>query len=44
LITYRVRLDVPRELVPLVSRLLARRRKKIGAQHELAAGHPQWPA
>jgi hypothetical protein len=31
-ITYRVRLDVPRELVLFVSRLLARRRKKIGTR------------
>jgi hypothetical protein len=32
LITYRVRLDVPRELVQFVSRLLARRRKEIGTR------------
>src|SRR5262249_44416846 len=31
-ITYRVRLDVPRELVLFVSRLLARRRKEIGTR------------
>jgi hypothetical protein len=32
LITYRVRLDVPRELVLYVSRLLARRRRQIGTR------------
>ncbi len=32
LITYRVRLDVPRELVLFVSRLLARHRKEIGTR------------
>jgi hypothetical protein len=32
LITYRVRLDVPRELVLYVSRLLARRRKETGTR------------
>jgi DDE superfamily endonuclease len=32
LITYRVRLDVPRELVRFVSRLLARHRKEIGTR------------
>jgi hypothetical protein len=32
LITYRVRLDVPRELVLFVSRLLARRRKETGTR------------
>jgi DDE superfamily endonuclease len=32
LITYRVRLDVPRELVLYVSRLLARHRKEIGTR------------
>jgi len=32
LITYRVRLDVPRELVVFVSRLLARRRREIGTR------------
>jgi hypothetical protein len=32
LITYRVRLDVPRELVLFVSRLLARRRKEAGTR------------
>ena len=32
MITYRVRLDVPRELVLFVARLLARHRKKIGTR------------
>jgi hypothetical protein len=32
LITYRVRLDVPGELVLFVSRLLARHRKEIGTR------------
>jgi hypothetical protein len=32
LITYRVRLDVPRELILFVSRLLARHRKEIGTR------------
>jgi hypothetical protein len=32
LITYRVRLDVPRELVWFVSRLLARHRREIGTR------------
>ena len=32
MITYRVRLDVPRELVLFVSRLLARHRKAIGTR------------
>jgi len=32
LITYRVRLDVPRDLVLFVSRLLARRRREIGTR------------
>ena len=32
MITYRVRLDVPRELVLFVSRLLARHRKEIGTR------------
>ena len=32
MITYRVRLDVPRELVLFVSRLLARRRKETGTR------------
>jgi hypothetical protein len=32
LITYRVSLDVPRELVLFVSRLLARHRKEIGTR------------
>jgi hypothetical protein len=32
LLTYRVRLDVPRELVLLVSRLLARHRKELGTR------------
>ena len=32
MITYRVRLDVPRELILFVSRLLARRRKEIGTR------------
>jgi len=32
LLTYRVRLDVPRELVLFVSRLLARHRKEIGTR------------
>jgi hypothetical protein len=37
LITYRVRLDVPRELVLFVSLLLAGRRKEAGTRK----GHPQ---
>ncbi len=32
MITYRVRLDVPRDLVLFVSRLLARRRKEAGTR------------
>jgi hypothetical protein len=32
LITYRVRLDVPRELVLFVSRLLARHRQQAGTR------------
>ena len=32
MITYRVRLDVPRELILFVSRLLARHRKEIGTR------------
>ena len=32
MITYRVRLDVPRELVVFVARLLARRRKELGTR------------
>ena len=32
MITYRVRLDVPRELVLFVTRLLARRRREIGTR------------
>ena len=32
MLTYRVRLDVPRELVLFVSRLLARQRKEIGTR------------
>jgi hypothetical protein len=32
LITYRVRLDLPRELVLFVARLLARHRKEIGTR------------
>ena len=32
MITYRVRLDVPRELVLFVSRLLARHRREIGTR------------
>ena len=32
MLTYRVRLDVPRELVLFVSRLLARHRKEIGTR------------
>ena len=32
MITYRVRLDVPRELVWFVSRLLARHRREIGTR------------
>jgi hypothetical protein len=32
LITYRVRLDVPRELALFVSRLLARRRQEAGTR------------
>jgi hypothetical protein len=31
-LTYRVRLDVPRELILFVSRLLARRRREIGTR------------
>ena len=32
MITYRVRLDVPKDLVLFVSRLLARRRREIGTR------------
>jgi hypothetical protein len=37
LITYRVRLDVPRELILFVSRLPARRRKEIGTPNATAS-------